>query len=57
MSKDGIKIRPPKTVQGIRQTSLKQKGKAPIELRIGHDNIDVSNQEDSSMIIPGIHLP
>jgi hypothetical protein len=42
MSKDGIKIRPPKTVQGIRQTSLKQKGKMPIELRIGHDNIDMN---------------
>ncbi len=42
MSKDGIKIRPPKTVQGIRQTSLKQKAKIPIELRIGHDNIDMN---------------
>ena len=41
-SKDGIKIRPPKTIQGIRQTSLKQKGKFPIELRIGHDNIDMN---------------
>ena len=42
MSKDGIKIRPQKTVQGIRQTSLKQKGKSPIELRIGHDSIDMN---------------
>jgi len=42
LSKDGIKIRVQKTIQGIRQTSLKQKGKYPIELRIGHDNIDMN---------------
>jgi hypothetical protein len=42
MSKDGIKIRPLRTIQGIRQTSLKQKDKIPIELRIGHDNIDMN---------------
>ena len=41
-SKDGIKIRPSITVQGIRQTSLKQKAKTPIEIRIGHDNIDMN---------------
>ena len=42
MSKDGIKIRPSTTIQGIRQTSLLQKGTIPIELRIGHDNIDMN---------------
>jgi hypothetical protein len=44
-SKDGIKIRPPKTIQGIRYTNLKYKGsesKARIEVRIGHDNIDMN---------------
>ena len=44
-SKDGIKIRPTKTIQGIRSTNLKYKGsasKAPVELRIGHDNIDMN---------------
>jgi hypothetical protein len=40
--KEGIKIRISKTIQGIRQTSLKQKGNVPIELRIGHDNIDMN---------------
>jgi len=42
MSKDGIKIRPEKTIQGIRQTSLLQKDNVPIETRIGHDNIDMN---------------
>jgi hypothetical protein len=44
-SKDGIKIRPPKTIQSIRSTNLKYKGnesKAPVEVRIGHDNIDMN---------------
>jgi hypothetical protein len=44
-SSDGIKIRPSKTIQGIRSTNLKFKGsalKTPIELRIGHDNIDMN---------------
>jgi len=44
-SKDGIKIRPSKTIQGIRATNMKYKGselKTPIELRIGHDNIDIN---------------
>lgn len=42
LSKDGIKIRPPRTIRAIRQTNLKQKGKTPIETRIGHDNIDMN---------------
>ena len=44
-SKDGIKIRPTKTIQGIRLTNFKYKGdeaKSSIELRIGHDNIDMN---------------
>ena len=44
-SKDGIKVRPLKTIQGIRYTNLKYKGneiKTPIEIRIGHDNIDMN---------------
>jgi SOS-response transcriptional repressor LexA len=44
-SKDGIKIRPSKTIQGIRYTNLKYKGndaKASVEVRIGHDNIDMN---------------
>jgi len=44
-SKDGIKIRPSKTIQGIRATNLHYKGsdiKKNIELRIGHDNIDMN---------------
>lgn len=41
-SKDGIKIRPEKTIQGIRQTSLLQKDNVVIETRIGHDNIDMN---------------
>lgn len=44
-SKDGIKIRPQKTIQGIRYTNMKYKGsesKNNIELRIGHDNIDMN---------------
>jgi hypothetical protein len=42
MLKDGIKIRPEKTIQGIRQTSLLQKDNVAIETRIGHDNIDMN---------------
>ncbi len=44
-SKDGIKIRPTKTIQSIRYTNMKYKGadsKTNIELRIGHDNIDMN---------------
>lgn len=44
-SRDGIKIRPTKTIQAIRATSLKYKGsdsKKPIELRIGHNNNDLN---------------
>jgi len=41
-SKDGIKFRPQKTIEGIRQTSLIQKENIPIETRIGHDNIDMN---------------
>lgn len=44
-SKDGIKIRPSKTIQAIRSTNLKYKGndsKTNIEVRIGHDNIDMN---------------
>ena len=41
-SKDGIKIRPDKTIQGIRNTSLLQKDNIVIETRIGHDNIDMN---------------
>ena len=41
-SKDGIKIRPQKTIEAIRQTSLLQKDNIPIETRIGHDNIDMN---------------
>jgi hypothetical protein len=39
--KDGIKIRPNNTIQGIRNTNLNQK-KQPLELRIGHNNIDMN---------------
>lgn len=44
-SKDGIKIRPSKTIQGIRYTNLKykdNKAKSSIDIRIGHDNIDMN---------------
>lgn len=43
-SRDGIKIRPPRTIDAIRVTSLKQKLSATtkIELRIGHDNLDMN---------------
>lgn len=39
-SKDGIKLRTPKTVKCIRYSNLKNKNNSPIETRIGHDNID-----------------
>lgn len=42
MSKDGIKIRTPKTIQAIRSSNLKKKSNETIELRIGHDNIDLA---------------
>jgi hypothetical protein len=41
-SRDGIKIRIPKTVSAIRSTSLKQKPKTHIETRIGNDIIDMN---------------
>jgi hypothetical protein len=41
-SKDGIKIRPQITIEGIRKTSLIQKQNIQIETRIGHDNIDMN---------------
>ena len=41
-SKDGIKIRPTKTINAIRQTNLIQKQNIPIETRIGHENIDMN---------------
>ena len=41
-SRDGIKIRIPKTISAIRSTSLKQKPKIPIETRIGNDIIDMN---------------
>jgi hypothetical protein len=45
LSKDGIKIHPSKTIQGIRYTNINYKGnetKTPIEVRIGHSNIDMN---------------
>jgi len=41
-SKDGMKFRPQKPIEGIRQTSLYQKENVPIETRIGHNNIDMN---------------
>ena len=41
-SSDGIKLRPPTTIQAIRKTSLKERKSQPIHLRIGHDNIDIN---------------
>jgi hypothetical protein len=41
-ARDGFKIRPSKTIQGIRYTTLKQNPKNTIEMRIGHDNIDMN---------------
>ena len=44
-SRDGIKIRPYKTINAIRSTNINSKmsdKKIPIELRIGHDNIDMN---------------
>jgi hypothetical protein len=40
-SKDSIKLRTPKTIQAIRYINLLNKPKIPLELRIGHDNIDL----------------
>ena len=40
-SKDGITIRPPRTIQGIRYSNIKGKKNDPIETRIGHNNIDM----------------
>ena len=44
-SRDSIKIRPSKTIQGIRYTNLKHKdnkSNIPIEARIGHNDIDMN---------------
>jgi hypothetical protein len=41
-SKDGIKIRPSKTIQGIRYTNFKNKKSVPLELRSGNNNIDMN---------------
>lgn len=42
LSKDGIKIRPQKTIQCIRYTNLQNKNKNPIELRITNNSIDAN---------------
>lgn len=41
-SKDGIKIRPSRTIQSIRYINLKNKKKDRLETRIGHNNIDIN---------------
>ena len=41
LSKDGFKLRTSKTIQAVRSISLKKK-KGPLELRIGHDNLELS---------------
>jgi hypothetical protein len=41
LSKDGFKLRTAKTIQSIRSINL-QKKKGPLELRIGHDNLELS---------------
>ena len=40
-SKDGFKLRTTKTIQSIRDINI-QKKKSPLELRIGHDNIELN---------------
>lgn len=55
MSKDGIKLRTPKTIQAVRLTNITNKKEDPIEIRIGHDNIDLDvvgiilNQSDRKL--------
>lgn len=42
-SKEGIKIRPDRTIQAVRYTNIKNKhNKDPLDLRIGHDSIDMN---------------
>jgi hypothetical protein len=41
LSKDGFKLRTAKTIQSIRSINLKKK-KGPLELRIGHDNLELA---------------
>ncbi len=42
ISKDGIKVRPQKTIEAIRYSNLKDKKKNPLELRISNDSIDIN---------------
>ena len=42
LSKDGFKLRTKKTIESIRAISLKTKKDVPIEIRIGHDDIDLA---------------
>ena len=42
LSKDGFKLRTKKTIESIRSVSLKKKKDVPLEIRIGHDDIDLS---------------
>jgi hypothetical protein len=42
MSKDGFKLRTTKTIEAIRSISIKKKKVEPLEIRIGHDNIDLT---------------
>lgn len=41
-SKDGFKLRTVKTIESIRSISLKKKKNETLDLRIGHDNLDLS---------------
>lgn len=41
-SKEGIKIRPSRTIESIRYINLKNKKKDHLEVRIGHSNIDIN---------------
>ena len=41
-SKDGFKLRTKKTIESIRAVSLKKKKDEPLEIRIGHDDIDLA---------------
>jgi len=41
-SKDGIKLRTKRTIESIRYISLKKKKKEPLDIRVGHDNLDLA---------------
>jgi hypothetical protein len=41
-SKDGFKLRTGKTIESIRSTSLKKKKDEFLDLRVGHDNLDLA---------------